>query len=103
MIPFIGAINGTDFINEPWNTTFKVFTDLLGMGFYLIPLSFLSVALYLKTHNPVMVSAFLSGSCILFASGSIFANYPEMALTYGIFAALGMVGAILGLFFPRSR
>ena len=103
MLSFVlGALNGTDWINHPWNTTFKVFTDLLGMGFYLVPLSFIAVALYVKTRNPVVVSAFIWASGILLASGGIFAGYPEMALVYGVFTALGVVGVILSVFFMKK-
>jgi len=98
----LGAINGTDFIDNPWNTTFKVFTDLLGAGFYLVPLSFIAVALYVKTRNPTTVSAFIWASGILMASGSIFMDYPEMAIAYSIFTAFGIVGVILSVFFMKK-
>jgi len=99
----IFRINGTDFINHPWNTTVSPFVDLLGNGFYLIPLSFIAVALYMKTRNFVLVSAFILASSILLVSGSIFANYPEMASVYTIFIAFGIVGVVLGLYFDIRR
>ena len=96
------AINGTDFINNPWNTTFSPFVDLLGMGFYLIPLSFIAVALYMKTRNPAGVSVFIFVSGLLLSGGSIFANYPEMAVVYTVFTAMGFVGLVLSIFFNRN-
>jgi hypothetical protein len=98
----IMAINGSDFIDHPWNTTFKAFTDLLGMGFYIVPVSFISLALYVKTRNPVLVSAFMWGSGLMLTSGAIFAEYPEMALVYGIFTAIGVAGVFISLFFMRK-
>ena len=96
------VINGSDFINNPWNITVKAFTDLFGSGFYLIPISFIAVALYLKTRNPVTVSAFLLGSGILLSSGSIFMDYPEMGFVYTIFTILGLVGLILSIYFTSK-
>lgn len=101
MITF--AINGTDLINNPFNTTVSAFVNLLGNGFYLIPLTFIAAALYMKTRNFVMVSAFILASSILLVSGSIFANYPEMAGVYAIFIAFGIAGVVLGLYFDLRR
>ena len=96
------AINGTDLVDNPFDTIFDCFTDLFGNGFFLIPLTFIAVALYMKTRNPVLVSAFIWGSGLLLASGNMFMNYPEMALVYGLFTAIGIVGVILGLVFNRK-
>jgi hypothetical protein len=94
----LGAINGTDFINHPWNTTFGPYTNLFSAGFYLIPLCFIAAALYLKTHNGIAVSCFIWGSGLLLVSASMFANYPEMALVFLIFTAAGLVGTFLGVY-----
>jgi len=66
--------NGTDWINQPWNTTFKPFTDLFepfGEAFYLIPITFIGVALYMKTRNPTVVSAYLIAVGVLMTGGGI--------------------------------
>ena len=96
------AINGTDFINSPWATTFSPFTNLLGAGFYLIPLSFIAVALYIKTRNPVLVSGYMIASGLLLAGGNIFLGAPEMMYVYIIFSVLGLVGLILSIFFIKE-
>jgi len=94
-------INGSELIDNPWETIFSPFTDLFGAGFYLIPLTFIAIALYVKTRDLVVVSAFMLASGTLFASASIFADYPEMAFVYLIFTAIGLIGMIVGIFFPR--
>jgi len=94
-------INGSDLINQPWNTTFGPFTDLFGSAFWLIPLSFITVALFVKTRNPTAVSGFMIASGIILGSGNMFVSNPEMAFVYWIFAALGIVGLILGIFFHK--
>jgi len=96
------ALNGTDLINHPWNTTFKAYTDLLGSAFWLIPVSFIAVALFIKTRNPVLVSAYMLGSGLLLSSGNIFLGHPEMAFVYMVFTALGLVGLIVSIFFMKK-
>jgi len=95
-------INGSDLISNPWNTTFAAYTDVLGSAFWLIPVSFIAVALYIKTKNTVTVSAYILASGILLASGNIFMGTPEMVLVYIIFAVLGLVGILLNIFFMKN-
>jgi len=95
------SINGSDLINEPIDTIFSPFTDLLGSSFWLIPLSFITVALYMKTRDVVVTSLFMIGSGVFLAGGSIFAGYPEMILVYGGFATVGLIGIILDIYFMK--
>lgn len=96
------AVNGSELIDNPWTTIFSPFTDLFGPSFYLIPLTFIVIALYIKTRDVVVVSAFMIASGMLLGSGLIFANYPEMAYVYWLFAGLGLIGLIVGIFFPKK-
>lgn len=95
-------VNGSTLINNPWTTIFSPFTDLLGTGFYILPITFIALALYVKTRNPVLVSSFVIASGLLLSGGSIFADYPEIVPVYAILVALGFVGLIMGLFFMRK-
>jgi len=96
------VFNGSDLVNNPFNTTFKPFTDLLGNAFWLFPVSFIAVALYVKTRNPTLVSAFMLASGVMLASGNIFMGTPEMVIVYIIFAGLGLVGILLNVFFLKG-
>jgi len=96
------AINGSDLVNNPWNTTFSAYTELLGNAFWLFPLSFIAIALYIKTRNPTLVSSYMLASGILLASGQMFMGNPEMVLVYIIFAVLGLVGILLDVFFLKN-
>ena len=103
MMDFIlGAINGSDFINNPWNITFSPYTNLLGAGFYLIPICFIAAALYVKTHNGVAVGTFIWVSGLLLASGSMFMNYPQMGYVFLLFTVAGMVGTFLAVYFNKK-
>jgi len=95
-------INGSELIDNPMTTIFSPFTDLLGTSFWLIPLTFIAIALYVKTRDVVIVSVFMLASGVMLSSGSIFAGYPEMALVYMLFSGLGIVGLIAGIFFMRK-
>jgi len=95
------ALNGTEWLNDPAGTTFSPFTDLLGSAFWLIPISFIGLALYIKTRNPVLVSAYMLAVGLMLSSGTIFSGYPEMAMAYMVFAMLGLIGLIVGIFFMR--
>lgn len=99
--------NGSDIITDPWNTTFSPFTDLfarvVGEGhlFYLVPLIFITIALYVKTRDPVMVSMFMLASGILLAGGNIFIGAIEMSGIFVIFAAIGIAGLFISLLLKR--
>ena len=96
------SLNASELYENPFAIIFSPYTDLLGNSFWLIPLSFICVALYMKTRNVPTVSAFMIGSGVILGSGAIFSTYPEMALVYYIFAALGIVGLIIGIYFMRK-
>jgi len=96
------ALNGTEFVNNPWDAIFDVFTDLFGMGFYIVPVTFIAFALYNKTRNPVLASCFIWGSGLLLASGNIFMDHPEAAKIYLVFTIIGIVGTILSLVFNKE-
>ena len=59
------AINGTEFMNDPWGTAFSPFTDffgsVIGNGqiFYLFPLVVLTMGIQIKTQNSVMTTMFM--------------------------------------------
>jgi len=92
-------LNGTIFMDQPWNTTWSPFTDLIGAGFFLIPVSFIGLALFMKTRDPVMISAYMIISGALLTTGGLFAGYMSAVPIYIIFTALGVGGLIWSLFF----
>ena len=76
------AVNGTRLVNEPFNTLFKCFTDLIGNAFWLIPIGFIATALYIKTHDITGVGVFLLAGGAILGSGNIFTGQPELAFIY---------------------
>lgn len=95
-------LNGSELLDDPFNTIFSPFTDILSTGFWLIPLTFITIALYVKTRDVTTVSMFMIASGILLSAGTIFSEYPEMAFLYMIFTTFGIVGVIVSIFFHRE-
>jgi len=96
------GLNGTELIETPWDTILSPFINLLGSGFYLIPITFIALALYLKTHDTMLSSAWLLASGVLLSSGAIFTGYLEMSIVYTIVVALGVTGIVLNIFFMKK-
>ena len=95
------AVNGSELINQPFDTIFSPFTNLLGSGFFLLPLTFIAIALYIKTREPAVVSMFMLASGGLLSGGSIFTGYTAMGLAYTLFAGAGLIGLFLSIYFMR--
>lgn len=101
------ALNGTEWKEAPWNTTFSPYTDMFGQifgngnVFYLIPLIVLAFGIYIKTENPVMAAMFMMASGGIFAMGTMLAGLPEMAMMFTIFTAIGVTIIVAGIVFQK--
>jgi len=96
-------INGTEFVNNPWNTTFSPFTNLFqiifgnGNVFYLVPLIALTIGIYYKTDEPVLASLFMIGSGGILSLGTFFAGVETLGIMFTIFAAIGIAVLVISL------
>lgn len=103
------AVNGSEFINNPFNTTYSPWTDLFetlvgnGQVFWLIPLVILTLGVYVKTDNPIMTTAFMVAGGSLFSAGSVWTGAIEMASIFVIFTALGITGMFVSLLLQRGK
>jgi len=101
------VFNGTELVDNPWNTTFSPFTDLFsriagaGFLFWLIPISFIGVALWVKTRELGMVSMYLIGTGAFFTSAGIFIGAMDMAMVFTVVAAIGIGGLFISIFYKR--
>ena len=93
------VINGSDLVNQSWNTTFSPYIHLFGQGWFIIPLSFISAALFMKTRDAVVLSMFMIMSGGLLGVGTLFAGFPEASLIYGLFASMGIAVLFYNLFY----
>jgi len=96
------AVNGSELINAPWDTIMSPFTALLGNGFYLIPVTFIAIALYVKTRDAVLASMWVLAAGILMATASIFTGYMEMSILYTVIAAAGITGIVMSILYMRK-
>lgn len=94
-------INGTDLLDAPWETILSPFTDLLGSGFYIIPVSVMAAALFIKTRDIVTVGAFMILAGALLSGGGLWTGYYGMSILYVIFTLIGLVSVVMGLLFRR--
>ena len=95
-------LNSSDLLTDPIDTIMSTFTDILSSAFWLIPIGFIAVALYIKTKEVTAVSIWLLGSCLLVGSANLFGEYPQMAFVYYIFAVIGLVGTILSIWLMNN-
>ena len=96
------AFNATRLLEQPITYLLTVFTDLMGDGFMIIPVSVIAGALFIqKNYDPVAPSLFMLTSCALLGSGSLFAGYGEMAIVYILFSGIGLASLFISIYFKR--
>ena len=102
------AVNGSNFIDNPWNTTFSPYTDLFanvvgnGQVFWLFPLIILTFGIFVKTRNPVVTSLFMITSGGILGTGSLFYGAGQLSALFYIFAGIGIAALFIGLAFQRG-
>lgn len=95
-------INGTQLTEDPFNTVFSPFTDLLGSAFWLIPISVIAAALFMKTKNITVVGAWLLGSGMLMGSANLFSGYPGMLDFYLAIIVIGIISILAGILLQQK-
>jgi len=96
------AINGSELLSDPIRTVFSPFTNLIGVGFYLVFIGFIATALYIKNRDLTSVSGFIIASSLLLGTGNIFIGNPEMAFVFYIITVMGFVGVVVSIYFMRE-
>jgi len=94
--------NGTDLINDPMDTVASPFTDLLGSAFWLLPVGFIAVALYIKTRNFTASSIWILGACAMLGTSNLFVDNPEMSFLYYVLAIIGFTGTVASIYFMKK-
>lgn len=97
--------NYTQWANNPIMETLRPFTDLVGMGFFLIPISFIGAALWQQKKDAVAVTMWFTIALTLLAGSSgaisIWGDYQSIIPLYIILAALGWTALIAQTVFIR--
>jgi hypothetical protein len=101
-------INGSDWIQSPFNETFRVYTDFFhdivgfGMLFWIIPIAVIGLAIYIKTGKALLVSMYLLASGVLFSAGNIFVGGTAVGVLFIVIAAAGIAGLIYSMFINQK-
>jgi hypothetical protein len=95
------SVNGSEFIQQPWDTMWSPFIDVFGAAFWFIPIGIVAAALFMKTREITVTSVWLTVSCLL-AGSTMFNEHPEISYIYLLFAGLGIVGTIVSLYFMKE-
>jgi len=101
------ALNGSEFIDSPFNVSFSPYTDMFaqifgnGNVFFIFPIIVLTFVLYVKTDNPVVASMFMMGASGIFSFGTFLARLPELSIMFTIFTAIGLTAAVASIIFQK--
>jgi len=102
------AFNGSDLVTEPFNTTFSPYTDLFdymldgtGAMFFLVPLIFISIALFVKTRDITVVGMFMLVSGGLASGTTLFVGALDASLVFTVFAAIGITALFVSFLLKR--
>ena len=93
------AINGSDLINQPYNTTFFTYMRVLGQGWIILPFAFIGGALYMKTRDTALISIYMISIGAFIGAGSAWAGFTGAALLFFIMAALGIATLMYNVFY----
>jgi len=102
------ALNGTEWRNAPWNTTFSPYTDLFanifgnGNIFYVLPIIVLSFGIYMKTESPVFAAMFLMAASGILTLGSFMGGLTELSMMFTIFTAIGFTIVVTSIIFQKK-
>jgi hypothetical protein len=92
-------INGSDLVNQPWNTTFSPYIALFGQGWMIIPVSFIAAALFMKTRDPVVLSMFMILTGALLSIGGLFIGFAPAIFVYLMFSVIGIAVLFFNMFY----
>ena len=97
--------NWSQWYTNPFMNTLKPFTDLLGYGFFLIPITMIGAALWQQKKDPVAITLYFTASFTILSGTSGAAaiwgvNQPIIPL-YLVLAAAGWTALIVQTIFLR--
>jgi len=93
------SINGSDLINQPYNTTFMTFIRALTQGWIILPFAFIGGALFVKTRDTALVSVYLIVAGAFIGAGSMWYGYTGAAGLFFILAAVGIAALMYNVFY----
>lgn len=99
LLNIIFAFNGSDIVNQPYNTTFFPFIRALGPGWIIVPFAFIGAALFVKTRDTALISIYMICIGAFVGAGSAWAGFTGAALLFFVMAALGIAVLMYNVFY----
>lgn len=84
-------VNASELIDQPLNTILSPYTALMGGVFWLVPISIIAGALFMKTKNITVVGTWLLGAGMFMGGVNLFSGFPVMLDFYGAIIVIGIV------------
>jgi hypothetical protein len=93
--------NGSDLINSPFATMLKVFTDLLGNGFFIIPVAVIGAALFRQKKDVAIVSIYFISTFALLGAGALIGGNATLGKMFLLLAGATLTAVIVSFMFLK--
>jgi len=99
-LPIIVFLELWNYTTDPWTNLFKyLLGPEYGGFFYLVPLTVLTIGLYIKTNNVTVPSMFMIGSGAILGITTLTMGMPIMGFLFLIFATIGIATLFVNLIY----
>lgn len=95
--------NGSELMDNPFETIFSPFTDFFELAtgnggfFFVFVVIILAIGLYIKTKDLTFTSMFVVASFGILSLGTYMGSMIELSILFAVFCALGLVALIMNL------
>jgi len=96
-------LNGTQLMENPFEVMMTPYTELFGIGAYLIIIVFIVGAIYIKTRDVMATAAALIIASMLFATAGIYNDFPQLVIISVVVVILAVIGLIISFMFQKGR
>lgn len=103
------ALNGTEFVRDPFGTIFSPYTDIFqktignGAVFYIVLIMIFAYGLWIKTENAMFVAMFVVTSGATLGISVYLQFLPELGMIFTVFTALALTGLIVMILLQRRN
>jgi hypothetical protein len=103
------TVNGSNLINDPWNTTLEPFLNMFDHVFgvpetlFLMIVTVLSFGVYqLSDHHALYTSMFMVTTGSIIAVAGAFNGLPVLASLFTVFTAIGLASGFISIYLQRG-
>jgi len=102
------VLNGSEWVDAPWNTTWSPYTDLFfdifgnGQIFFIVPIIVLAFGVYYKTDSPLFATTFFMGISAILSIGTFMGGLSDLSMLFTIFAAISFSIVVISIIFQKK-